>query len=186
MKQNSDNENPSSRKRRAVLRTRSVSGTLRQRESIVPPKYTSDNENPSYRPSTPQTTRIHRTAILVLLVAPGAISRTTQERRTHRQQKPESSLPPRKFKTVLSTTSPFPCVGTETHNHPTHPLPYQPRHRSQWKCTPVDLVESVIFLSSLLFNTGSFSERGTGDDLSQRRRNPCIKHLKIRKRLSTN
>ena len=46
--------------------------------------------------------------------------------------------------------------------------------------------KSILFLSSLLFNTNSFSERGTGNDLSQRRRNPRIKHRTIRKGLSFN
>ena len=39
----------------------------------------------------------------------------------------------------------------------------------------------VFLLSSLLFNTDSSSERCNGDDLSQRRGSPRIKHLKIRK-----
>ena len=44
--------------------------------------------------------------------------------------------------------------------------------------------ESIVVLSSLLFDNYSSSERGTGNDLSRRRRNPRIKYLKIRKRLS--
>ena len=41
--------------------------------------------------------------------------------------------------------------------------------------------ESVVLMSSLLFNSDSPSGRGTGDDLSRRRDNPRIKHLKTRK-----
>ena len=44
--------------------------------------------------------------------------------------------------------------------------------------------ESITFLSSLLFNTDSPFDQGIEDDRSQRRRNPRIKHRKIRKSLS--
>ena len=47
---------------------------------------------------------------------------------------------------------------------------------------PSPLKNLLQFLSSLLFDTDCPSERGIRDDSSQRRRNPRIKHLKIREK----
>ena len=165
MKQNSDNENPSSRKRRAVPRTRSVSGTLRQRESIVPPKYPSDNENPSYR-------------------HPRALART----RSNIKNPTETRIFPAS-KEVQDRPRNHESLSLRRHrdSQPSHTSPAVPTKTSVTMEMHTCRSHRIGNISELaVFNTDSFSERGTGEDLSQRRRNPCIKHLKIRKRLSIN